>query len=102
MSLNALSNASYRSSSRSTPVLPKLSYARAGGPLAERVRYGYSCDHKLDVGPCQMRPDTVHEFPFDGDENRCRACVLGVCVQRVELRAQGVLYVVHDCRAELS
>jgi hypothetical protein len=84
------------------PVLPALSYARHSNPLDEAVRYGYSCDHKLDVGPCQMRPDTVHDFPFNGDENRCRACVRGACVQRVGLWPGGVLYVVHDCGAELS
>lgn len=114
MALSAFSQAFYRSPSRpahrpaarsapaGAPALPAMSYARASGPLDEPVRYGYSCDHKLDVGPCQMRPDTVHEFPFDGEENRCRACVKGACVQRVERRPGGVIYVVHDCRPELS
>lgn len=84
------------------PVLPDLLYAKQDGPLAEPVRYGYSSDHRLDVGPCQMHPDSVHMFPYDNDENRCRACVHGTCVQRVELWPRGIIYVVHDCRAELS
>jgi hypothetical protein len=84
------------------PALPALAYARALGALDEPVRYGYSCDHRLDIGPCQMRSDSVHVFPFDGDENRCRACVRGVCIQRVELWPEGFVVVVHDCRPELS
>lgn len=84
------------------PVLPSFSYARDGGPLAAPIRYGYSCEHKLDVGPSQMRLDSVHVFPYDGDENRCRACVAGTCVQRVELWPHNIVYVVHDCRDELS
>ncbi len=84
------------------PELPSLSYARTVGPLAEPVRFGYSCEHRLDEGPLQMRPGTIHDFPFDHDENRCRACVAGSCVQRVELWPDGVILVVHDCRAELS
>ncbi len=82
--------------------LPSLSYARHTGFLAEPVRFGYSCEHRLDEGPLQMRPGTVHDFPFDNDENRCRACVAGECVQRVELWPEGFILVVHDCRAELS
>jgi hypothetical protein len=79
-----------------------LPYSQKPSLFADPVRFGYSCDHRLDVGPSQMRPNTIHEFPFEGEENRCRACVQGTCVQRVEHRAEGYILVVHDCRSELS
>jgi excinuclease UvrABC helicase subunit UvrB len=84
------------------PALPALIYARQQDLFAEAVRFGYSCEHRLDVGPCQMRLDSVHIFPYNDDENRCRVCVLGACVQRVELWPEGLIVVVHDCRSELS
>ncbi len=84
------------------PAVTAFPYARQVNLFAEPVRFGYSCEHRLDVGPLQMQPNTVHEFPFDGDENRCRECVRGACVQRVELWPEGLLLVVHGCRAELS
>lgn len=85
------------------PTLPAFLYSYASPNfLEETVKFGYSCEHKLDIGPGQMHPDSVHEFPFDSDENRCRACVAGTCVQRVEMRPEGYLLVVHDCRHELS
>ena len=84
------------------PDLPDFAYARAVGPLDEPVRLGYSCEHRLDEGPLQMRPGTIHDIQFDHEENRCRACVAGSCVQRVELWPDVVVLVVHDCRAELS
>lgn len=85
------------------PSLPAFLHAYSPSNfLAESVKFGYSCEHRLDIGPGQMHPESVHEFPFNGDENRCRACVAGTCVQRVEMRPEGYLLVVHDCRHELS
>jgi hypothetical protein len=89
-------------SDATSPALPALFYAKTVNPLAGAVRYGYSSEHRLDKGPSQMRPDSAHIFPYDGDENRCRACVHGACIQRVELWPDGFILIVHDCRPELS